>query len=393
MGEDPGVEDRLAVREAEADRAASRGDAAGARAILEEVIAAAPDRVEPWLKLAAMCRAQGDGGGALDAVDGALRIDPLGFLSLLLKANLLDAAGREAEAGEAYGHALAQRPATVPAGLAVAVATAERRHEAHIAAAGARLAAALAPLDADLCEPERRRLRRFCSNIVRTTRPYHSEPTHFAYPGLREREFHDPEDFPWLAALEAATAGILADFERVMAAERAELVPYIQYPDHVPLRQWAELNRNRAWTAIHLVQNGVTIDANARHCPAAMALLGGLDQPAIPVRGPNAMFSLLAPGAHIPPHTGVANTRLVCHLPLIVPPGCWFRVGDERRDWEVGKAWVFDDTIEHEALNPSDALRVILIVDTWHPDLSPAERAAVTATMAASGLGDDGGGM
>jgi aspartyl/asparaginyl beta-hydroxylase (cupin superfamily) len=67
-----------------------------------------------------------------------------------------------------------------------------------------------------------------------------------------------------------------------------------------------------------------------------------------------------------------------------VPPGCWFRVGDDRRDWEVGKAWIFDDTIEHEAMNPSDALRVILIVDTWHPDLSPAERAAVTATMAAS---------
>jgi len=41
-------------------------------------------------------------------------------------------------------------------------------------------------------------------------------------------------------------------------------------------------------------------------------------------------------------------------------------------------------------MNPSDALRVILIVDTWHPDLSPAERAAVTATMATSGLGGEG---
>ena len=169
-----------------------------------------------------------------------------------------------------------------------------------------------------------------------------------------------------------------------MAAERAELVPYIQYPDDVPLRQWAELNRNRAWTAIHLVQNGVTIEANARHCPAAMALLGQLDQPDIPRRGPNAMFSLLAPGAHIPPHTGVANTRLVCHLALIVPPGCWFRVGAETRDWEAGKAWVFDDTIEHEAMNPSEALRVVFIIDTWHPDLSPAERGAVAAVLAAT---------
>jgi hypothetical protein len=326
-------------------------------------------------------------------VSGALRVDPLGFLPLLLKANLLDAAGREAQAGEAYGHALAQRPETIPAGLAGAVATAERRRDAFTAAAAARLAAAVAPLEAGLSEPERRRLRRFHGNIVRTTRLYHSEPTHFPYPGLREREFHDREDFPWLAGLEAATGDIVADFERVMAAERAELVPYIQYPDDIPLRQWAALNRNRAWTAIHLVRNGVTIDANARHCPAVMALLDGLDQPAIPGRGPNAMFSLLAPGAHIPPHAGVANTRLVCHLPLIVPPGCWFRVGDETRAWEVGKAWIFDDTIEHEALNPSDALRVILIVDTWHPDLTPAERAAVAATMVASGAADDGEGL
>ena len=389
---DAGAQDEVTGREAEADRAASRGDAAGARRILEALVAASPDRVDPWLKLAAMCRAQGDLEAALAAAAGALRIEPLGFLPLLLKASLLEASGRSGEAGLAYGHALAQRPATDPPGLAAAIATAEQLYAAHVGAAGARLAAAAAPFEDGLAESEKRRVRRFRSNIVRTTRPYHSEPSHFHYPGLREREFHDPEDFPWLAALEAATAAIGEDFERVMAAERAELVPYIQYPDDVPLRQWAELNRNPAWTAIHLIRNGATIEANARHCPAVMGLIGGCDQPDIPERGPNAMFSLLAPGAHIPPHNGVANTRLVCHLPLIVPPGCWFRVGDERRDWEVGKAWIFDDTIEHEAMNPSDALRVILIIDTWHPDLSPAERAAVTAVMAASdpaGAGED----
>jgi hypothetical protein len=387
---DRGAEDEVTEREAEADRAASRGDSADARRILEDVTRASPDRIDPWLKLAAMCRAEGDVEAALAAAAGALRIEPLGFLPLLLKASLLEAAGRPGEAGEAYGHALAQRPVGAPAGLGSAIATAEQRYAAYVEAAGKRLAAASAPLETDLAEPERRRLRRFRSNIVRTTRPYHSEPSHFHYPGLREREFHDPEDFPWLATLEAATASIREDFERVMAAERAELVPYIQYPDHVPLRQWAALNRNRAWTAIHLIRNGMTIEANARHCPAVMALLGRCGQPEIPERGPNAMFSLLAPGAHIPPHEGVANTRLVCHLPLIVPPGCWFRVGGERRDWKVGKAWIFDDTIEHEAMNPSDALRVILIIDTWHPDLSPAERAAVAAVMAASDARDAG---
>lgn len=368
--------------EAAADRAAAAGDRAGARALLARATAADPERGATWLKLAAMCRAEGDVAGALDAVSGALRVDPLGFVPLLLKANLLEKAGRPAEAGETYGYALAQAPATVPPHLQATLAHARTMHEAHVAETAGRLAKA--GEGAALDEDERARLARFRSNIVRTTRPWHSEPTHFHYPGLREREYHDRAFFPWLERLEAATAAITEDFHRVMAAERAELVPYIQYPDDVPLRQWAALNRNKAWTAIHLVQNGVTIRANARHCPAVMALLGGLEQPVIPRRGPNAMFSLLAPGAHIPPHVGVANTRLVCHLPLIVPAGCWFRVGDDKRLWETGRAWVFDDTIEHEAMNPTGELRVILIVDTWHPDLSAAERAAVAAVMAAT---------
>ncbi len=377
--------------EAEADRAAAGGDRAGARALLARAVATDPGRAEAWLKLAAMCRAAGDVPAALDAVSGALRVDPLGFVALLLKANLLEQSGRAAEAGETYGYALAQAPASIPPHLSGVVAQARRRHEEHVAQSAARLADAAAALTLD--EPERRRVERFQSNILRKTRIFHSEPTHFHYPGLVEREFHDRCAFPWLAKLEAATAAITEDFNRVMAAERAELVPYVQYPDDVPLGQWEALNRNRDWTAIHLVRNGERVDANARHCPAVMALLPELDQPSVAGRGPNAMFSLLAPGAHIPPHTGVANTRLVCHLPLIVPAGCWFRVGAEKREWQAGQAWIFDDTIEHEAANPSDKLRVILIVDTWHPGLSAQERTAVAAVMAATDKKDAAEGL
>jgi hypothetical protein len=370
--------------EAQADRAAAAGDAATARRLLERVTTLDPSRGEAWLKLSAMCRALGDVPAALAAVSGALRLDPLAFLPLLLKASLLEQSGESEAAGEVYGYALAQQPEHLPPQLAALAARGRQVHDAYVEKKAARLRQAGAVSEAALSPRERGRIERFRSNILRRTKPYHSEPTHFHYPGLREREFHDREDFPWLERLEAATAALTEDFQRVVNAERAELVPYVEYPDDVPLRQWAELNRNRAWTAIHLVRNGETVAANARHCPAAMALLDALDQPHVPGRGPNAMFSLLAPGAHIPPHNGVANTRLVCHLPLIVPPGCWFRVGGETRAWQAGEAWIFDDTIEHEALNPSDALRVILIVDTWHPDLSAAEREAVGAAMAAS---------
>ena len=116
-----------------------------------------------------------------------------------------------------------------------------------------------------------------------------------------------------------------------------------------------------------------------------MALLARLPQPHVTGAGPNAMFSLLAPGAHIPPHTGITNSRLVCHLPLIVPEGCWFRVGDETRLWQRGKAWVFDDTVDHEAMNPSAELRVVMIFDILHPALDPAEKAGIKAVIEAGG--------
>src|SRR5690349_18552169 len=128
-----------AALEEEADRAAARGDVAAARALLEQATAAAPDRAEPWLKLAAMCRAGGAPDAALEAVSGALRADPLGFVPLLLKANLLETLGRREEAGETYGYALAQAPDTAPAHLEAMLAHARQVNDAWLAETAGRL--------------------------------------------------------------------------------------------------------------------------------------------------------------------------------------------------------------------------------------------------------------
>jgi aspartate beta-hydroxylase len=77
------------------------------------------------------------------------------------------------------------------------------------------------------------------------------------------------------------------------------------------------------------------------------------------------------------------NARLICHLPLIVPEGCRFRVGNEVREWEPGKLLIFDDTIEHEAWNGSAYPRAILIFDVWNPFLTESERALVRETVVA----------
>ena len=74
---------------------------------------------------------------------------------------------------------------------------------------------------------------------------------------------------------------------------------------------------------------------------------------------------------------------LAASLALIVPENCHFRVGNQTRQWVPGKVWVFDDTIEHEARNDSDKLRVVLLFDIWHPHLTPPERAMISGLSAA----------
>ena len=366
--------------EHQADTLAASRDFAGARQLLGQVVAQNRTNFNAWMKLAAMANAMGDAASALDAADGALSVRALDFMALLMRAMQLHSLGQVDEAGNAYGRALAQAPDNAPPQMAPVLDTARARHRAWQQRQVQTLSDAVTAV-----APMTKRLENLIESTLRIEPMEREGPTHYCYPGLGDAGFYDRSLFPWFAELEAATDLFQNEFNTVVNAEAAELVPYIQYPQGVPLEQWQALNHNRNWTAIHMLQNGRRVESNARHCPHVMALLGQLPQPDITGAGPNAMFSLLAPGAHIPPHTGITNTRLVCHLPLIVPGGCWFRVADDTRDWERGKAWVFDDTIDHEAMNPSDQLRVVFICDIWHPALDANERTAISAIIAAGG--------
>ena len=365
----------------DADRAAAQRDFGRAVSLLEEAARLAPEDAALWMRLAAMRRGTGQPARALEAVHKALAIHPRDFTALLMRASLMHRLG-DANAGEAWGHALAQKPdGEIPAHMAPIVEEAEERYEAWREHREGELKAAMAKAEERADPEQRKRIDRFRSNVLRRTRPFHSEPTDYFFPELTEREFHPRRLFPWLEQVEAATAQMCDELQQVMTAERAELVPYVQFDEHVPMDQWRPLNQNPDWTAIHLIQHGKVIDANARHCPQTMAVLEQLPQPDIAGASPNAMFSLLAPNTKIPPHVGINNARLVCHLPLIVPEGCWFRVGGETRLWKTGEAFVFDDTVEHEAMNPTDQLRVVFIFDVWHPDVSAIEQEAIAALI------------
>jgi aspartate beta-hydroxylase len=183
--------------------------------------------------------------------------------------------------------------------------------------------------------------------------------------------------------VEQATDDIRRELLGLLAEARGEFSPYLQHAASDPLDQWKELNQSKRWSALFLFKDGTRNDPIAARCPKTVAALDAAPVIRIPHRGPTSFFSLIEPRTHIPPHTGTTNTRLTVHIPLVVPPDCRFRVGTQTRPWELGTAFIFDDTIEHEAWNDSDQERVILIFDIWNPLLTEAERELMTVATAA----------
>ncbi len=222
------------------------------------------------------------------------------------------------------------------------------------------------------------RLRQSLEYAAGRRKLYFQDPTSYHYPGLPQIQFYDPGQFDWVPAIEAATAAMREELIALLAEGTDEFRPFIQ-SEVVPLGASKTLLNNRDWSILALCEQGWLEPETIRRCPRTWdTLLRHAPLPRIAGWGPSAVFSLLKAGAHIGAHTGMHNTRLLCHLPLIVPPGCRFRVGNEVREWEVGKLLIFDDTIEHEAWNDSDEDRVVLIFDIWRPELSEEEKRELT---------------
>jgi aspartate beta-hydroxylase len=347
----------------------ANGRAAEARNLFRRATAADPGQLALLFNLAAAERAAGDLPAALTALDGALAVDPYFVQAIFQKAILLEEIGRPREAAVIYGNFLDTAPEDVR--------TSERFQPliARARDAVARDNAALGRLMAASATAPNARMREAMAALLGEQRIYVSEPTFLSIPRLPAIPFFDRDLTPWFAELEVATPDLLAEATAVAAnADDPAFVPYVDNPPGVPANQWAELDHSRLWSAFFFWKHGKRNEANAARCPRTMALLDRLPLVDLNGRAPNAFFSVLAPETRIPAHTGVTNARATVHLPLIVPPGCGFRVGAETRKWVPGQAWAFDDTIEHEAWNDSDQPRLILIFDVWNPFLETEER-------------------
>ena len=374
---------------AQAREALRWSDPAAALAWLEAIkdqgAAAAPVQLAIHLDRALALRLLNRLPDALAALDAALVIDPYSLLALLSKASILERLGRTRDAARTYEDALASAPAkdALPKAMAVQVEHAREVVAANARTLQAQLRQATVGLGADLSPRLKRRFEEALDICDGLAKLFHHQPLFLHYPQLPAVPFHDEADFPWLAELEAATQTIADEFRGAMADRGNDFAPYVEYPAGVPVNQWTELNHSRRWSAMFLWKDGARNDAACEQCPRTAALLDRLPLARQPGFAPTVVFSVLDARTHIPPHTGSTNTRALVHLPLVLPGPARFRVGNETRDWRMGQAWVFDDTIEHEAWNDADQPRAIMILDVWNPYLDESERALAGALMAA----------
>ena len=354
-----------------------------ARRRLDTVTGTGRAGAQIWLLLASVCRAQRDIAAEEAALDKVLDMEPRAVRALIMKADCRRAAGDLRVAGALYKKARnIAASETLPPGQSLpADLVAElRRAETAAAELDARYAAHMeARLTAQGIPPESRsyRFQQSLDILADRKRVFVQEPTGFYYPELPQVQFYDRADFDWAPAVEAATDAIREELLAVMATGIGDFTPYIRPEPNQP--RYHPLFNKTEWSALFFVENGKLSEETVARCPKTWEAVQAAPMPWINGWEPTVMFSLLRAGTLIPAHTGTHNTRLICHLPLIVPPDCGFRVGNQVREWEVGKLIIFDDTVEHEAWNNSSEDRVVLIFGVWRPELSEQEKREISA--------------
>ncbi|MEM7691227.1 MAG: aspartyl/asparaginyl beta-hydroxylase domain-containing protein [Pseudomonadota bacterium] len=357
------------------------GRAESARNACITAIQSGANNASVWGVLALACRDMGDSEQAIQAADRSLALEPRNPRVLVVKGDAFYRRSDWRASGAFYRDALkfaspANCPVEMKAELERAqsrVAELNERFERHISSRAAPLLAASGNTS---------RMREAVEILCNRRQVYYPQPKHIFFPGLPLVEFGDASAFSWVAEVESAADDIREELLSVIAGDSG-FAPYLTASSDRPVYDVHGMADNDSWSAFYLWENGEPVDENQAKCPKTTAAIEKVPLVFSGKRCPNVLFSRLKAGAVIPPHTGMVNTRFICHLPLVIPEGCGFRVGNDTRSWEFGKVWLFDDTIEHEAWNNSQYDRYVLIFEVWRPELSVEEQELVTTLLQA----------
>jgi aspartyl/asparaginyl beta-hydroxylase (cupin superfamily) len=177
-----------------------------------------------------------------------------------------------------------------------------------------------------------------------------------------DKPFFEPELFPWVAGTESNWKAVRKELDPLMV--HREEIPNFQ---DVSKAQEA-LTQGDQWKTFLFYSFGNKFKENCERCPETVRLLHRI--PGMK----RAMFSILAPHKHIPPHRGPFKGVLRYHLGLMIPEpegSSRIRVSNDVRAWKEGKSLIFDDSFEQEARNDNDSYRVVLFVDFVRPTIPP----------------------
>lgn len=199
---------------------------------------------------------------------------------------------------------------------------------------------------------------------------------------ISNRAIFDRADFPWLPKLEENWEIIRSEADALMQFKDA--IPQLSdiSPDH------AKLDHDKKWRAYFLWGYGFKSSENCARCPKTAEILKTV--PGLTT----ALFSIHAPGMTIAPHKGVTAGVCVVHLGLKIPDdrgNCAIRVDQDIVSWEEGKAFAFDDTLQHETWNRTDQERIILLLHVKRPVRFPGSLVAwlfMTGIRASPFIGD-----
>ncbi len=359
-------------------KAAQRGNFREALACLQTAIAEGDSHRDVLMAAAFSARAVLNFDYCLETIDRYLLMDPKDINANLIKADALTGLGKTKAASSFYLAAI---------GLAPDVSQLPETHAREIRRAQAAFDTATKHFEKSMSSyldeigfkdsGGATRIEQTVDIMMGRKQAYHQNPSKLYIPELPHKQFYDPSDFEWAECLLSKAGDIKQELQYVMEDETS-FSPYMDHNPDAPTLGDIGLENDSRWSALHLVKDGLPIESNIKRCPKTYGALSELPIAKINGRSPNILFSLLKPGAHIPPHHGQTNARLLVHLPLIVPSGCELRVGNQIRSVVENKLMIFDDSIEHEARNTSDSTRIVLIFDIWRPELSNEETKVIS---------------
>lgn len=369
-----------------------RGQLPRAQQLLESAIESNREHALSHHYLGRVHDASGNVAAAIAAHGAALKLAPGMFVARLHYATALERAGQDEQAAIQYFRASSDAqaqgrwtsPDTTAPALRPMVEHAVRMVRATRKAA---LASLLEPLrqkfGADSIERIEQGLRIYFLEQAPVYPDPRQQPTFFYVPGLPPAAYLARSLFPWIERLEALTDSIRQELLQLLPSDAGR--ERVFTTEAIEQQNLRGMQSPPTWNGYYFYRYGERRADNCAACPVTASALEFLPLSHVSHHGPEVLFSVFTAGTHLLPHRGVTNTRLVGHLPLLVPPDCALNVGGEVHEWREGRAVIFDDTYEHEAWNRSDRTRVVLIFDIWNPHLTEAERGAVELLVPAMG--------